>query len=238
MPSSSPQKANLKTYTPVKRPDPISPDSTHDHELCLAKQKSWVQSLDQSERLREEVITEYNQTAEAHHTKATELEKQARELEKTRQRLQEVEAELEDASGKLTTAEEEIAEGIHAYEDQEKLLEVLRKDMDELEEHKEEVEGNLALAEAKVVEKTGAIAKLEEEIAKLSKKLGEAEVDTRKTKRVQENIQVTNDAIEIDNHKLKEELDAVKSQNKQLTTQLQQAKEALEKQGGCACVVM
>ena len=231
MPSSSPQKANLKTYTPVKRPDPISPDSTHDHELCLAKQKSWVQSLDQSERLREEVIKEYNQSAEAQNAKSTELEKQARELEKTRQRLQEVEAELEDASGKLTTAEEEIAEGIHAYEDQEKLLEVLRKDMDELEEHKEEVEGNLALAEAKVVENTGAIAKL-------SKKLGEAEVDTRKTKRVQENIQVTNDAIEIDNHKLKEELDAVKSQNKQLTAQLQQAKEALEKQGGCACVVM
>ena len=238
MPSSSPQKSIVKTFTPVKRPDPISPDSTHDHELCLAKQKSWVQSLDESERLREELIKEYNQSAEAHHAKATELEKQGRELEKTQQRLQQVEADLENASGKLATAEEEIAEGIHAYEDQEKLLEVLRKDMDELEEQKDEVEGKLSLAEAKVVEKTGAIAKLEEEIAKLSKKLGEAEVDTLKTKRVQENIQVANDAMDIDNHKLKEELDAVKSQNKQLTAQLQQTKEALEKQGGCACVVM
>jgi len=249
MPSTPPQKAAPKVYAPVKRPDPISADSKHDHELCLAKLKSYGQSLDESERKLEGLVKEYNERAEEHRAEVTELtkrtERQARdveakteEIEEVQKRLSEVEADYEEVSSKLAAAEEDIAEGSHAYEDQEKLLDVLRKDIDELEEQKEEVEGKLSLAEARVVEKTGAIAKLEEEIAKLSKKLSEDEVEMHKFKRVQDNNQVAQDAVEIDNRKLKEELAAVKGKNKDLAAQVQQAKEALEKQGGCACVVM
>mmetsp|Transcript_34533 Transcript_34533/g.75582 ORF Transcript_34533/g.75582 Transcript_34533/m.75582 type:complete len:246 (+) Transcript_34533:415-1152(+) len=241
-----------RKFTPVKRPDPISADSPHDHELCLAKQKSMIQSLDESERLREEAIGELNEALQSHEEtrdsiaeKDKQIEQQAKdgeaktkEAEEIKTRLQEVEADYEEVSGKLVKAQEEIAEGSEAYEDQEKLLDGLRKDKEELTKQKEEAEHNLSVAETKIVEKSGALDEMEEEVTRLNKRLSAMAVELNTAKRVQENNQVSQDAIEIDNRKLNEELAKVKGRNGELQSQLKQAKEALEQQGGCACLVM